>query len=286
MDNLLIIGAGKLGSTLYRALKNTAKYSLKIVDTAPPEPIDNNFLNQRDFFPDLRLIDLNTIEMIVICVPDDRISMVAGLLARHGVKNKMVVHTSGILGAEVLQNLQRQGNRIGSLHPLQSFHRRFLDPAIWQGLLCSFQGDPEMIAALRNMLNALGAELIVINERQKQALHLAATLSANYLVALIAWAEQILKQAQLPGMNEHRPLLPLLKQVITNYENEGIDQILSGPLQRGDLNTIQMHTDYLKQYAAAEDCQLYVRLALRLVNDPDFAIGKRNQLKKLLRELC
>jgi len=286
MENILIIGAGKLGSSLYRALKSIAKYSIKIADTARLEQIDNPCLDQKDFFTDLRQIDLSAIEMIVICVPDDRISIVAGLLAKHHLKNKMVVHTSGILGSQVLHNLQKPGNRIGSLHPLQSFHRRFLDPGIWQGMLCSFQGDADIIEALRAMLDALGAELIVINERQKQALHLAATLSANYLVALIAWSEQILKQAQLPGMNERRLLLPLLKQIITNYEKEAVYQILSGPLQRGDLNSIRLHADYLKQYAADEDCQLYIRLAQRMLNDPDFTIGKRDQLKKLLAELC
>ena len=286
MENILIIGAGKLGSSLYRALKNAAKYSLKIMDTAKHEQLDDPCLDQSDFFSDLRQIDLSAMELIVISVPDDRIDSVANLLARHHLKNKMVVHTSGILGSHVLHTLREQGNRIGSLHPLQSFHRRFLEPEIWQGMLCSFQGDADMIEALRDMLQALGADLMVINEQQKQALHLAATLSANYLVALIAWAEQILKQAQLPGMNERRLLLPLLRKIISNYEKEGVYHVLSGPLQRGDLNSIQLHADYLKQYAGDEDCQLYIRLAQRIVNDPDFAIEKRDHLKKLLAELC
>jgi predicted short-subunit dehydrogenase-like oxidoreductase (DUF2520 family) len=199
MENILIIGAGKLGSSLYRALKSAAKYSLKIMDTATHEQLDDPCLDQSDFFTDLRQLDLSAMELIIISVPDDRIDSVANLLARRHLKNKMVVHTSGILGSHVLHILRKQGNRIGSLHPLQSFHRRFLEPGIWQGMLCSFQGDTDMIEALRDVLDALGSELMVINERQKQALHLAATLSANYLVALIAWSEQILKASPITG---------------------------------------------------------------------------------------
>ncbi|WP_457566635.1 Rossmann-like and DUF2520 domain-containing protein [Caldithrix abyssi] len=283
MQNALVIGCGKVGSSLFNLLVAAGFERVFVVDTikcfnkewAP-------FLGADSFFNDLAALPEAHFDLLAICTPDDQIEEVVGQLSDRSLKAERIFHTSGSKTADLLQPLKSGGAIIGSLHPLQSFTRLFLPPEIWRGIVCTFQGDLPLFTYLQTIMQPFGSKIVAINIRQKRQLHLAATIAANFQVALYSWAEQILKDAQLTEGDLNQLLGPLIRRVGQNLNEQPLSRILSGPLQRGDEGTIHQHFSILKENNRPHDAPLYRLLSLKLLENPQFEILQREKLKKLL----
>src|SRR5262249_58696279 len=59
------------------------------------------------------------VELVILAVPDDAVARVAGSLRLYA--GQAVVHTSGVLGAEVLEAALAAGTQAGAFHPLVAF---------------------------------------------------------------------------------------------------------------------------------------------------------------------
>ncbi len=283
MQNFLIIGFGKVGSSLYRALATLNRFNILVLDAKKDFQKEwASFLPARSFFKDIVNIRQKSFDFIAICTPDDQINETVSKLQKLSLKNCAVFHTSGNKPAELLKPLRDRVAHIGSLHPLQTFNHMFLPAEVWQGITCTFQGDIKLKDDLQKIFEPLQTKIVAIDYQQKQLLHLAATISANFQVALYSWAEQILKASGIEPADLNAWLGPLIRQVSTNLNQQPLSKILSGPLQRGDLNTITDHLELLKDYRAEGDIELYRLLCQKLLENPEFEIKDRQKLKNFL----
>jgi predicted short-subunit dehydrogenase-like oxidoreductase (DUF2520 family) len=66
------------------------------------------------------------------------------------------------------------------------------------------------------------------------------------LAALLITAEHVAKQAGVGRSDARRRMLPILKQTLANYEKLGAAAAVSGPIGRGDDDTIQRHLSSLR----------------------------------------
>jgi predicted short-subunit dehydrogenase-like oxidoreductase (DUF2520 family) len=283
MQRFLIIGFGKLGSSLARFLKDDVHAVVRVAD---PKPFDSSFkivADQAEYSSALSKDIVNTASFIFICTSDDQIPFVARQLQSFNLKNKFVVHTSGATGTGPLKGLRRQGALVGSFHPLQTFNEMLLPAQHWYGIYATFQGDATILDALKSLFEPVGIKIVPVNSKQKQAVHLAAAVAANFQVALYSWADEILKQAGLQTVSAGELFGPLAGQVAKNFAQKPLGQILSGPLQRGDLQTIGRHVQYLKDAGDQEGLGLYRMLARKLLQNADFPIKDREQLWKFLK---
>ena len=114
------------------------------------------------------------------------------------------------------------------------------------------------------------------------AVHLAAVVAANYQVALYTWAQQILDEAGLKDITASQLLGPLAFSVAQNFTERPLHAILSGPLQRGDLKTIQEHLNLLQKQSDTLSVELYKALGLKLLQNSEFPIANREKLLRLL----
>lgn len=272
MNNILIIGFGKVGSSLYTGLKRSADVQISVYDP---------FIQTPEVAPKFDSELVSASKLIIIAVQDDIIREVVQELISFHPEKKTVLHTSGMCHLDALDPLLPFGCETGVLHPLQSFSQRFADPIIWHNTWCSFEGSDSAKKTASRLTESLGAKLVPVTSRQKQALHLAAVFSANLPVALFAAAEKILQDVEL----DKKLLEPLIKQVQQNFKTHPANSILSGPLQRGDTDTIKAHLKFLDKSNYADIKKLYRDLTLYLLNNPDFDLQNRQELSEIIEEL-
>jgi len=188
-------------------------------------------------------------DLILLAVADDALPAVIADLATMPLF-ATICHVSGRSGAALLDPLRAQGATTAAVHPAMTFTG---DPAAevarMQGARCAITGaDAPSITAARKLVALLGGVAVEVAEAHRPLYHAALCHAANHLVTLIAGASDALVAA---GVAEPGALLaPLVRAALDNSLDRGIDA-LSGPLLRGDRETIGNHLIALSAHAPA-----------------------------------
>jgi len=161
-------------------------------------------------------------------------------------RGKIVLHTSGALGSDVLRPLALRGAAIGSLHPLQTFSGRTI-PGL-AGSTCAIEGSAVALRAARRVCRELGGVPVVLPPGRKAAYHAAAALAAGHVLAVIEAAVRILVSVGFSRKAAVRALVPLTRQTLANYERVGARAAWTGPLSRGDFAVIERHLEALRHF--------------------------------------
>ena len=239
-----VVGTGRVGAALGAAL-NRAGHRV----VAASGVSEQSRRRADRMLPDVPLVPpqdvLAVSELALLTVPDDALpGLVAGLVATASIKpGTILVHTSGRYGYTVLDPAAREGALPLALHPAMTFTGTDVDVARLAG--CSFGVTaPEPFRPIAEALVVeMGGEPEWISEEQRPLYHAALAYGSNYLVTLVAQAEDLLRTAgvQEPG----RMLGPLLGAALDNALRSG-DAALTGPVARGDAGTVAAHIDVLK----------------------------------------
>jgi predicted short-subunit dehydrogenase-like oxidoreductase (DUF2520 family) len=192
-------------------------------------------------------------ELVLITVPDDRIAEVCSQLAgkQAFAPGTIVAHCSGALSSEVLASARDECCcLIGSMHPLQTFPT--VESAVGRlpGSWCFCEGDETAVACLMRLAEAIGAHAARITPAGKALYHAAAVVACNYLVALMDAAASLAQQAGLDRQSWLLAVEPMVRAGMENVLAIGPEKALTGPVARGDIQTIRRHLDAL---AGADD---------------------------------
>jgi predicted short-subunit dehydrogenase-like oxidoreductase (DUF2520 family) len=162
-------------------------------------------------------------ELVVICVPDDSIADVAaGLPAGPWV--------APVSGATPLTALDPHVRRF-SVHPLQTFTRA-RGPEQLDGAWAAVTSETDAARAAGFWLaDTLGLRPFELDDAVRPLYHAGAAIASNYLVTLHAVASDLFRAAGAPA----EALVPLMQRTIEN----GFE--LTGPLERGDWETVEAH---------------------------------------------
>ncbi len=182
-------------------------------------------------------------QLIFITTPDDVIpDIAAGIRWRPG---RIAVHCSGVHSIDILEPAVRSGAHVCCLHPLQTFAG--LEEAInnISGSTFALEGDEEGLAAATEMAQALEGNIILLKPGDKVKYHIAAVTLSNYLVALMKTSADLWQSFGIPQEEAVKALLPLLKGTVRNIERVGIPGCLTGPIARGDVETVRKHVGAL-----------------------------------------
>ena len=257
-----IIGAGAVGTALGAALHRAGWPVVAVAsrDADRRERFRSLVPGARAFAEAPALLD--EVELIVLAVPDDVIQQLAGQLRLYG--GQALVHTSGVLGSEVLEPARAAGTQLGTFHPLIAFADTERAIAAFHGATVAVEGDDQLIAHLADMAEALGATAVRLAPGSKAAYHAAAVLAAGGFVALL---DAIAELAGAAGLDEQGALAVyggLIEQTLGNARALGIRAALTGPMTRGDIGTLQRHLDAMRRLAP-DALPLYVAAAEREV---------------------
>ena len=172
-------------------------------------------------------------EVVVIATPDDAIATVAEAVIGAARPGALVVHLSGARGLGVFAAAagRRPDIRFATLHPLASIPSP--DPVHLEGAWCAVAGDPDAY----DLADALGLRPFTVPESERVRYHAAAAIAANHLVALLGQVERVAALAGVP----REALYPLMRGVLDNSEAIGPHDALTGPVMRGDRDTVDAH---------------------------------------------
>lgn len=210
----------------------------------------------------------SAVRFVGICVPDDAIASVAEALAAlgHSWEDTIVAHTSGAKTAAALAPLARQGGATMSFHPMQTFAPD-TPPEAFEDIVVGLEGDERALAVGETLAQALGARPIRLTPEEKVRYHCAAALASNGLVALMGVVEEVFggSQAQMEGLASSLDLVgPLVEQTWENLSEGTPEDALTGPVQRGDDDTLRAHLDALRA-ETPHLVSLYVALSTEMV---------------------
>ena len=194
---------------------------------------------------------------VLLCVPDAVIASACDRLAGDLTPEVAVGHVSGATTLDALAGAAARGCSTFSLHPLQTIPDR--DTAL-AGSPCAVAGSgPRGTAVARGLAAALGMRAFEVPEEGRAAYHAAAAMASNFLVALEESAAGLLAAA---GVERPREVLAsLVLRTAANWADAG-DAALTGPIARGDEETVTRHLDALAD-RAPELRPLYEALAER-----------------------
>lgn len=282
-----IIGAGRVGGALGRLL---AKAGWTITALACRSMIAaqkaKDFIGSGAPMTDVAAA-ARTADVVFITTPDSAIKDVCDAIANEkGFRvNSIIVHTSGAHTLDLLDTAKRAGAFRAVIHPLQSV------PSMEQGAVnipgSSFRidADPEALDIARALVDALGGTELKLplsrQDRHSAALyHAGAVVVSNYFVALIDYGLKFYQALGAEKQDALQAVLPLIRGTLDNIEKLGTTAALTGPIARGDKETIKGHLAAIRR-RAPELYDLYCALAKQTA-----AIAKERGLdEKTVEEL-
>jgi predicted short-subunit dehydrogenase-like oxidoreductase (DUF2520 family) len=274
LGGVVIIGPGRMGLALGSALRQREATSRLTFFgrgyEAPPHPLFDPHPGEGDDAAaagaEYRMLPAQAppgTELVILAVPDAALPEVAYDLTMMGAAPPgcVALHLSGALSTDVLAPLHAAGYAIGSLHPLMAVADPWLAGHRLLGAAFAVGGEPAAVAAGRRIAFALGGMPLVIAPQLRPLYHAAAVIASNYLIAISGLATRLLEEAGVAEEDALPALLPLLRGTLDNVEQLGVSAALTGPIARGDTDTIRLHLARL----SPGDRVLYSGLGLELL---------------------
>ena len=208
LDRTAVVGAGRLGTALATALRDSGLPVHGPLGRGAPLPADPT--------------------LVLLAVPDGAIAEAA----RAVPSGPVVGHCSG---ATTLEPLTAAGHRALSLHPLMTVPAG--RAATFAGAGAAVAGSDEAaLAAARALAERLGMVPVTVADGDRAAYHAAASIASNFLVTLESAAERV---AATAGVTRAQ-LAPLVRATVDNWAALG-PAALTGPIARGDAATVARH---------------------------------------------
>ena len=183
---------------------------------------------------------------VFLTVPDGSIERFAREIAAGGVMPRGVafVHCSGALGLDVLDALAA-AHAVGSFHPLQSFPEPRPPEAFRGSLVAIDAGTDPLRRRLQRLARDVGAKPREVRDAERVVYHAAAVFASNYLVALAGEAVELLRAIGWTEREAVAGLVPLMRGALAEVARRGPTAALTGPIRRGDVETVTRHLEAL-----------------------------------------
>jgi predicted short-subunit dehydrogenase-like oxidoreductase (DUF2520 family) len=226
-----IVGPGKVGRTLALALEHAGYEVLALVgrgdDRAPVAKAG----------------------LVLLTVADDDVAGLFASLAHEGVLHpeQVVFHFSGLMKSCVLEGPDLTPAGRAAVHPMMAFAD--VDRALeaLPGTTYGIEGDERGIGEARRLIGDLGGKVVIVPAEAKPAYHLACVMASNGLVALMDAAEEITRSSGVQGEGLAPGLANLVLGTAGNVCRLGIRPAMTGPVVRGDSETVARHLEVLEK---------------------------------------
>lgn len=239
--NLAIIGKGRIGTALAKALKHSKHY--RVFAHIPGRSQSFKAL-ARNGGP----------EVLLMACKDDVLEATARRAASNLDNLKLIVHFAGSRGPSILPKIN--GVARMALHPIQTF--AVGDPDLFVGTSFMLSTRDKYAGDFaKNFVKELGgSQLILLREEQLPLYHALTVFASNTLVLTGIAIEDLTRKLGLKPSVMKKALTPLMRQTLRNLISQDASRVLTGPIARGDENTISIHLKALKT-ASPEARDLY-----------------------------
>ncbi len=256
--SVAFIGPGRAGLALGHALWQSDAVSDLVYYGRRPEPPSHPLFNQgvaRYVFGIERPAPGTA--AVFLSVPDGILHSMAETLAAHGEAPPgcAALHLSGALTTDVLGPLHARGYSVGSIHPLQAITNPLAAAERLPRSWFAVSGEPRALGFARSLIRSMGARDILVPATQRPLYHAAAVLAADAIPVALSLAQRLLNRLGVPDEEARPALVELARGVVDGYAEGGGGHAATGPVARGDLESVRLHLRSLdgperKLYAA------------------------------------
>jgi predicted short-subunit dehydrogenase-like oxidoreductase (DUF2520 family) len=249
-----IIGAGRVGSS-FGYLLNRAGYAVTGVAARTLASAEKAAAFMGAGIPTADVAKAASQADIIFITTPDRVikdvctTIAAGNAVRAG---SLIVHTSGAHTLDLLDAVTARGAHRAVLHPLQSLASREEGVRNLPGSYFRIEADPGALESARSVVKALGGIELAMpkwqSDHESAALyHAGAVVVSNFFVALIDYGLKFYETLGADKKTALKAVLPLIKGTLHNVETLGIPDALTGPIMRGDVETVKQHLEAMRK---------------------------------------
>lgn len=245
------IGAGKVGTALAYLLSNrgyaVTGITSKNIDSAEKAA---SFMGGKIPYSNDLYVFVEDSDIVFVTTNDDAVPLVAqGVLENCAVsRGQIFAHASGSLKAAVFAPLENKGALGISIHPLQTIANPTEGVKNITGSLFAVEGNEKAHQTARELVESLDGNAFFIDSEKKTLYHLAAVIASNYLVTLMDKSSTIFKNIEIDENIGLQGLLKLVRGTVNNIERLGTKDALTGPIARGDVETIKDHITAIRKF--------------------------------------
>ncbi len=278
--SLNLIGAGRLGQTLAYLWRKQSLLKVNQLLTQSPTSATAavEFIGSGNACHDIN--EMSAADLWLIATPDGSIPAVIETLRQSNLikPGNIVFHCSGALSSEELQPLADIGARIASVHPIHSFASATSSVNDFSGSHCACEGDNAALAQLKPLFTSIGGQCFTIEQQNKSLYHAASVMACNYLVTLLEASRETFAIAGISEEQANQLMAPIVHQTADNLFNNSAADVLTGPIARGDVKTVQKQLDKLSE-EDGELANLYRSLGVKTVAIARQQLSSQNQAR-------
>ena len=273
-----IIGYGKVGRLFTRAFTGIG---LPVKCILSRSQHGDTWLTERKIHVASRISQLpEGINFLLLCVPDRELPQLAQDIVAAGVvcQGAVIAHTAGAYSAEILAPVRQCGAAVLSWHPLQTFTGSET-PECLNGVTFGIDGDPGAVEIGGRIAVKLGGNPCRIAPSMRAQYHLGAVFACNMVTALLGIAIDLMRES---GMSEDRAVqavTPLILSTVSNISVRGLPDSITGPVIRGDIETIRNHLDILQTHQQIKE--VYRLLCRHLIERYNLKTNREEMLRIL-----
>jgi len=150
----------------------------------------------------------------------------------------------------------------------------------WKEVAFAIEGDRRAMRMAFEIAQDLGGRPFRIQKKNKALYHAFGAFASPLVIALMSSMEQVAEAAGIPRNRIKKTMLPLLRQTWSNYLVQDAPRAFSGPLVRGDVQTVRKHLAHLKRTPEARE--VYIALARAAIKQ--LPVRNKQELEKVLRK--
>lgn len=261
-----IIGAGRLGVTMGKYLRDAGLTVVGFYNKTKEHAIEAAKFTDTNYFSDLEKL-VQASDTLFVATPDGVIAEIWDCIALYDLTGKIVCHFSGSLSSHVFSGIEETGASGCSIHPMYAFSDKFHSYEQFHTACLVAEGEESARQVMGRLFRDLGHTVLTIRAEDKVKYHVAAAMISNDMIALLQTVLQLLEQCGFDGQDSLRLLTPIIHNNVDNMLQAGPKQALTGPIERGDVQTVQKHLQALQGTQADEVYRVLGRVLVDMVKE-------------------
>ncbi|MFW5725328.1 MAG: Rossmann-like and DUF2520 domain-containing protein [Bacteroidota bacterium] len=233
IENIVLVGAGNVATHLGKALQQNGKKVVQVYSRTAKSARQLADAINSDYTTEMKMIYPGA-DLYIFSVSDDALQ---GLLAEFPHKDSLVAHTSG---SQPMKIITEAGLKAAVLYPLQTFSKNVTVDFANIPICIEADTQPNAIR-LHDLASSISNDIRFVNSDQREAIHVAAVFSCNFVNHLFTIADEILQTHDISFDILH----PLIEETVRKAMQNQPSAVQTGPAARKDHRIISKHINKL-----------------------------------------
>ena len=182
-------------------------------------------------------------------------------MKKMSLKDQIICHCSGALSSDSFSGSEHMEVSCCSIHPMLPFSNRFSSFEQLNNAFFTVEGQEHAVKVISELFRSFGNEICCIDGAKKAKYHAAASILSNQVIAVLDMGYSLLEECGFSRDDAVCATAQLVRRNIENVISSGCSKALTGPIERGDVQTVQKHISCLDE----QDVKLYKLLGKKLV---------------------